>query len=150
MQISLLSKILCLILCIASLTLARNTFEETSVVELDEQAFRQFTGIGSDDKKIKEDFIVFFYAHWCSYCRKDSPTWIDFKNKNSNENIMVFHCPDNQAFCEQLYVYSYPTILLFPKGTYQYCIFSGPRDQYEIQKFWSKKCENEQLYDIKA
>ncbi len=76
--------------------------------------------------------LVDFYADWCGPCKKMDPFLEEIKNEMASKLKMVrINADDNTDICNELSVYSLPTLFLY-KNEKMYWFNSGYTSKEEI------------------
>lgn len=76
--------------------------------------------------------LVDFYADWCGPCKKMDPFLEEIKNQMGSKLKMVrINADDNTDICNELSVYSLPTLFLY-KNEKMYWFNSGYTSKEEI------------------
>lgn len=84
--------------------------------------------------------FIFFYAPWCSHCKKFKKTWIALADKYANDEntvIAAIDCEFDKDLCDDFRVESYPTIQHFAmeKNQPKVTPYNAPRTVKYMSKF---------------
>lgn len=87
----------------------------------------------------KGNAVVYFYAEWCSDCKRASPFMDAIAAKDKRAHFFKLDAQKHQGIADKFGVDYYPTIVFFKSGKDVGGHISEPQEQEDIEKWLELK-----------